>query len=229
MTSMQEITVRAVLRGSVQPLGRTTSGIDKHPVAGPVHVHALGLEGDQQADLRVHGGVDKAVHCYPWRHYAAWRSELPACERLAAPGAFGENLCLDGLDEHGVCIGDRWRIGAATVVVSQGRQPCFKLNLRFGVADMAARVQHTLRAGWYLSVESPGEVAAGDRAVLLDRPHPGFSVARLLALIRDRVTAPAEIEPVLQLPLPARWRRTFEQRLQSGLVEDWSRRLDGAS
>lgn len=92
---------------------------------------------------------------------------------------------------------------------------------------MAARVQHTLRAGWYLSVEAPGEIAAGDRAVLLDRPHAAFSVGRLLALIRDRATDPRLLEPVLQLPLPERWRRVFEQRLQSGQVEDWSRRLDG--
>lgn len=128
-----------------------------------------------------------------------------------------------------VCIGDRWRIGTAVAVVSQGRQPCFKLNLRFGVADMAARVQHTLRAGWYLRVEQPGEVAAGDRLTLLDRPHAAFSVARLLALIRDRVTDPAQIEPVLRLPLPPSWQRLFERRLTMQQVEDWARRLKGST
>ena len=174
-----------------------------------------------------HGGEDKALHCYAWDHYALWRAELPGCALWQAPGAFGENLSIDGLDEEAVCIGDHWRIGSAVTVVSQGRQPCFKLNLRFGIADMAARVQNTLRAGWYLRVEQAGEIAAGDPLVLLHRPHPAFSVARVLALIRDRVTDVAQVEPVLQLPLPPSWRRLFEQRLNSAQVEDWSRRLWG--
>lgn len=218
--------VRAVLRGGVKPLGRTESAIDKRPVTGAVHVQALGLEGDKQADRRVHGGVDKALHCYAWHHYAAWRAELPGCALWDAPGAFGENLSIEGLDEHGVCIGDRWRIGTTITVVSQGRQPCFKLNLRFGVPDMAARVQNTLRAGWYLRIEQPGAVAARDSMTLLDRPHPGFTVAHLLALIRDRVTDPVLIEPVLRLPLPPSWHRLFEQRLRAQRVEDWSRRME---
>ncbi len=217
--------VRAVLRGTTQPLGRHLSAIDKQPVTGPVRVLPLGLEGDEQADRRVHGGVDKALHCYAWHHYAHWRDELPACALLQAPGAFGENLSIDGLDETAVCIGDRWQIGSAIVVVSQGRQPCFKLNQRFGTPDMSARVQNSLRAGWYLRVEHSGALAAGDPLRLLDRPHPEHSVAALLALIRDRVTRPEQIEPVLQLPLPPSWRRLFEQRLQSGQVEDWSRRM----
>jgi MOSC domain-containing protein YiiM len=218
-------TVRAVLRGVVQPLGRTTSAIDKQTVGGPVRVHRLGLAGDEQADRRIHGGEEKALHCYAWSHYAAWRAELPGFERWHAPGAFGENLSIEGLDENSVCIGDRWRVGTAVTVVSQGRQPCFKLNLRFEVADMAARVQSTLRAGWYLRVEQPGEVAAGASLSLMDRPHPTFSVARLLALIRDRVTEPAQLEPVLRLALTSSWRRLFEQRLAARQVEDWSRRM----
>lgn len=214
--SARQATVRAVLRGNVQPLGHATSAIDKLQVVGPVRVHALGLDGDEQADRRVHGGEDKALHCYAWKHYAAWRRELLGCALWRVPGAFGENLSVEGLDEHAVCIGDRWLIGTAVTVVSQGRQPCFKLNLRLGVDNMAARVQNTLRAGWYLRVERPGEVAAGDSLVLLDRPHPAFSVACVLAMIRDRVTDPARIEPVLQLPLPPSWRRLFEQRLHAG-------------
>lgn len=220
-------TVRAVLRGSVQPLGRTTSAIDKHPVTGQVLVERLGLAGDAQADLRIHGGEDKAVHCYSWAHYETWREELPACQLFDAPGAFGENLSIDGLDEHTVCIGDRWRIGSAVFLVSQGRQPCFKLNLRFGVADMATRVQNSLRAGWYLRVAEPGVLAAGDRVELLDRPHPDHSIASLLALIRDRETDTRRLAPVLALPLPPSWRRLFDRRRQTGQTEDWSKRLHG--
>ena len=219
--------LRAVLRGTVQPLGRSSSAIDKRPVDGPVAVHALGLAGDEQADRRVHGGPDKALHAYAWAHHADWRAELPGNAWWGVPGAFGENLCVDGLDEHGVCIGDRWRVGSTTLVVTQGRQPCFKLNLRFGQADMAARVQATGRAGWYLRVEQPGTLAAGDALELLERPHPAHSVARLLALVRDRVTDPAQLRPVLDLPLPESWRQLFARRLQDARVEDWSRRLDG--
>lgn len=219
--------VRLVLEGGVAPLGNTTSGIDKHPVAGARRVQRLGLVGDAQADLRAHGGPDKAVHCYAWAHYAWWREALAPSPLLDAPGAFGENLSLDGIDEHDVFIGDRWRIGSAVFEVSQGRQPCYKLNLRFGVPDMAARVQRSLRAGWYLRVIEPGFVAAGDRLELLERPWPTYSVAALLALIRDREVSAERLAPVLRLPLTPSWRRLFETRLASGCAEDWSARLDG--
>jgi MOSC domain-containing protein YiiM len=220
-------TVRAVLRGGVRPLGRTTSAIDKHPVAGAVHVARSGLSGDAQADLRLHGGEHKAVHCYAWAHYETWRKELPACGLLNAPGAFGENLSIEGWDEHTVCIGDLWHVGSAVLAVSQGRQPCFKLNLRFGVADMAARVQNSLRAGWYLRVVEPGVLVAGDRAELVERPHPGHSIASLLTLIRDRATDARRLAPVLALPLSPSWRCLFERRMQTGQTEDWSSRLHG--
>ena len=219
--------VRMVLRGAVQPLGHTTSAIDKQPVHAPVAVHADGLEGDAQADRRVHGGVDKAVHCYAWRHYADWRKELPDCALLQAHGAFGENLAIDGLDEATVCIGDRWRIGSAVFTITQGRQPCYKLNLRFGLRDMAARVQQSLRAGWYLRVDTPGVLAAGDPVELLARPHPDHSIAALLAMIRDRDTDAARLTRVLALPLPPSWRRLFQRRLDTQKIEDWSARLQG--
>lgn len=221
--------VRLVLEGAVGPLGNTTSGIDKHPVVGPRPVQRLGFVGDAQADLRSHGGPDKAVHCYAWTHYAWWREALAPDSLLDAPGAFGENLSLDGIDEHDVFLGDRWRIGSAVFEVSQGRQPCYKLNLRFGVADMATRVQQNLRAGWYLRVIEPGFVSAGDRLELLERPWPTHSVAALLALIRDREVSAERLAPVLRLPLTPSWRRLFEGRLASGSTEDWSARLVGHS
>lgn len=222
--------VRSVLIGRVQALGPTVSGIAKRPVSGPVRVERLGLAGDQQADLRVHGGEDKAVLCYAWSHYDHWRSVFPGQPLLDAPGAFGENLSVEGLDERAVCIGDRWRIGSALFSVTQGRQPCFKLNLRFGVPDMAARVQASGRAGWYLRVLEPGwRIEAGDACELIERPHPAHSVASLLAMIRDRETRPDRLEPVLESPLPPSWRRLFERRLQSGQTEDWRRRLEGMS
>ncbi|MEC5399687.1 MOSC domain-containing protein [Uliginosibacterium sp. H1] len=223
----------AVLVGRAVAFGRpgVRSGIAKQPVAGPVMAGELGLTGDEQGDLRVHGGPDKAVHCYAWQHYARWRQALAASDAalalLQAPGAFGENLSVEGLDEHGVCIGDRWQIGHSVMEVSQGRQPCWKLNQRFGVPDMARRVQDSLMAGWYMRVLAPGDVQAGDTWALLERLHPDWSIARLLGLIRDRDTDASTLAAVLRLPLPPSWQRLFSRRLESGTVEDWASRMVG--
>ena len=221
--------VRSVLTGSIRPLGarQVPSAIDKQAVNGPQAVHELGLAGDQQADRRVHGGIDKAVHCYAWSHYAWWQAYYPQQPLFGQPGAFGENLSLDGMTENDVCIGDVLQIGSARFAVSQGRQPCFKLNLRFELPDMAAQVQDSLRAGWYLRVLQEGTLQAGDSVTLLERPHPDYSVATLLALIRDRETRPALLDPVLQLPLPDSWRKLFAHRRAAGEVEDWARRMQG--
>lgn len=225
--------VRAVLTGVVRSYTRphSRSAINKQPHADAVAVGPLGLAGDEQGDPRVHGGPDKAVHCYAWGHYAQWQASLPpvATPLLQQPGAFGENLSLDGLDEHGTCIGDRWQIGSAQFEVSQGRQPCWKLNDRFQVPDMARRVQDSGLAGWYLRVTRPGMVQVGDRVQLLVHPHPGWTVARLLQLIADRSCDPAVLDEVLTLPLPSSWQRLFARRLEAGQAEDWAFRLQGVA
>ena len=228
--------ITAVLTGPVAPLGAAgaTSAIAKRPAAQPVAIGPLGLAGDAQADLRVHGGPDKAVHLYAWAHYAQWQQDLQAATGLPppllqAPGAFGENLAVTGVDEAGVCMGDHWRAGSAVLQVTQGRQPCWKLNLRFGVPDMAARVQQSLRAGWYCRTLQAGMVQAGDALELLERPHPGWTVQRLLALIRDRECNPDVLGEVLALPLPPSWRKLFTRRLEQGLAENWEPRLNGST
>lgn len=222
--------VRSVLIGRAAPSSRpgVLSAIAKQPVEGRVAVHKLGLLGDEQGDLRVHGGPDKAVHCYSWSHYQTWREALPDCALLHAPGAFGENLSVEGVGEEGVCLGDQLRIGTARFSVSQGRQPCWKLNDRFGQQDMAKQVQMSLRAGWYLRVEQAGDVGAGDAIELLARPHPQASVARLLRAIRDRVQDPAQLRELLALPLTESWRRLFAGRLSSGEIEAWAPRMGEA-
>ena len=175
----------------------------------------------------MHGGPDKAVHVYPWAHYAIWRSELGDRPLLAAPGAFGENLSVDGLDEQSVCLGDEWQIGSARFAVSQGRQPCWKLNDRFGEPHMARRVQDTGRTGWYLRVLAQGSLQADDPVVLITRPHPDWPLDRVATLIRQRVCEPATLHAVLALPLPPSWRKLFERRLEQGAAEDWAPRLHG--
>lgn len=218
------------LTGPVAPLAGTdaTSAIAKSPVAGRLWLGAGGFEGDAQADRRVHGGPEKAVHHYPADHYAAWRAELGDLPLLSGPGAFGENVAMAGLSEDAVAAGDIFRLGAALVQVSQGRQPCWKLNRRFGVADMARRVQGSGRTGWYYRVLEPGHVAPGDDLVLIDRPAPHWTLHRLWrAMYVDRLNR-AELEGIAALDVLAEgWRRYAQRRLESGRVEDWRPRLEG--
>ncbi|HEY0417158.1 MAG TPA: MOSC domain-containing protein, partial [Gaiellaceae bacterium] len=137
-----------------------TTAIFKSRFEGRVAVRRLNLDGDRQADLSVHGGAAKAVYAYPLEHYGYWREELG--EELPF-GAFGENVTVEGLPlEQAIGIGDRLRMGSAKLVVTQPRLPCYKLGLRFGRADMVKRFLASGRTGYYLAVESEGEVAAGD-------------------------------------------------------------------
>ena len=219
-----------LLTGRVRPLPDSdrTSGIYKTPVTGPLQLGALGLEGDEQADLRVHGGIEKAVHHYPAEHYPDWRAELGPLPDLARPGGFGENISTTGLTEENVAVGDIFRLGGALVQVSQGRQPCWKLNRRFGVPDMARRVQGTGRTGWYYRVLQPGRVAPGDMLALEDRIAPEWTLRRLWhALYVDRMNL-AELRGIAALDVLAEgWRKYAIRRLDSGRVEDWNKRLEG--
>lgn len=211
-------------RGAGEP-----SAIGKQPVTGPVRVGRLGLSGDEQADLAVHGGPDKAVHHYPHDHYAFWRTAIGDHPLLGDYGAFGENLSTRGLTEETVCIGDRWRLGSALVEVSQGRQPCWKLNDRFGVPDMARRVQDTMRSGWYCRVLESGSLQAGDAIELVDRPHPEWPLSLLMEMLYRRRLDRGLLARARALPLVPSWQRLIERRLEEGRVEDWTSRLDGPS
>ncbi|MEO5962829.1 MAG: MOSC domain-containing protein [Thermomonas sp.] len=229
MTGLLRVCVDALLTGRAKPYTRagSFSGIDKHACCGSVHIGTLGLSGDEQGDPRVHGGPDKAVHHYAFESYAAWQQDLGPLPLLQAPGAFGENISTHGLDEGNVCIGDQFALGSALLEVSQGRQPCWKLNDRFDVPDMARRVQSTGRTGWYYRVLQAGVATAGDLLELQTRPYPDWTLRRLNALLFERVLDPATLEPALLLPLVPSWRRLVERRLQQCEVEDWSRRIDG--
>jgi MOSC domain-containing protein YiiM len=221
--------VDALLRGRAQPYTRpgSVSAIAKTPFAGSVHIGECGLEGDEQGDRRVHGGPDKAVHHYPRDHYALWREELGEHALLSVPGAFGENISSQGLTEAQVCLGDRYRLGEAVLEVSQGRQPCWKLNDRFGVADMARRVQSSGRTGWYYRVLATGQAVAGDRLQLLARPWPQWSLQRIATMLYTRTLDFDELRAAMALPLVPSWRKLVEMRLARGAVEDWGSRIEG--
>ncbi len=226
------VKVERVLVGHAVPFGRpgARSAIGKRPLEGPVEVGPAGLLLDEQGDPRHHGGPEKAIHHYAFDHYSYWRSQLapvsPSC--LEAAGAFGENLSTLGLTEADMCVGDAWRLGTVLLQVSQARQPCWKLNHRFGVADMVLRVQTSGRTGWYYRVLEPGWIAPGDTLALVDRPHPDWPLARLLrAFYVDRMNRAAlEGIKALELLSPS-WRNVAARRLERGEVEDWTRRLEG--
>jgi MOSC domain-containing protein YiiM len=193
--------------------GRTVrTSIFKEPVAGPVRVGKLNLAGDEQSDLSVHGGVDKAVYVYPSEHYAYWRGELPG-----APlpwGAFGENLTTEGLSESALRIGDRLIIGSADLVVTQPRLPCFKLGIRFGRPDMVKRFQRSGRTGFYLSVLGEGAISAGDPIRILPTEAPSLSVADIARLYAADETEEGLLRRASELgALPEGWRAYFRNRL----------------
>jgi MOSC domain-containing protein YiiM len=221
--------VDAVLCGRAVPYTRpgTRSAIAKQAVAGPVAVGTLGLTGDEQGDTRAHGGPDKAVHHYAFEHYAAWRDELGVLPVLSQPGAFGENLSTHGVTESSLCLGDRVRAGSVLLEVSQSRQPCWRLNDRFGVPDMARRVQQTSRTGWYYRVLEPGTLQAGDALVLVARPWGAWPLARLIDVLYHRPLDAGVLQAMSALPLTPSWRRLVDARLARGRVEDWSARMDG--
>ncbi|MEO3429311.1 MOSC domain-containing protein [Pelagibius sp. CAU 1746] len=225
-----QLSIVAALVGKLAPLGRrgVASGILKRPVSGAVEVARSGLEGDEQGDRKHHGGPEKAVHHYALDHYPAWRAECPGIAgHLAAPGAFGENISTRGITEADVCIGDVYRLGTATVQVTQARQPCWRLNERFGLPTMARRVQESGRTGWYYRVLDEGRVGPGDGFALVDRCAEDWPLARILQVLyhdtldRDLLRQLAELSP-----LAPSWRGLARRRLERHSVEDWSRRLD---
>ena len=177
----------------------------KQPVMGPVKVHADRIEGNEQADLRFHGGPDKAVLAYSADHYPAWRDQLALPEM--GGGGFGENLTISGQTEENVCLGDRYAIHNVILEVSQPRQPCWKLARRWRVIDLPKRVIQTGRSGWYFRVIQPGEITAGQEITLLSRPHADWPLSRVNQVFYTRSRHPAERQALAAIPeLAEAWR-----------------------
>jgi MOSC domain-containing protein YiiM len=188
------------------------TSIFKSPVSGRIRVAQLNLEGDQQSDLSVHGGIDKAVYAYPSEHYSFWRQELPDID--LPWGAFGENFTTAGLVEETVHIGDRFRLGSAEFVVTQPRMPCFKLGIRFNRPDIVKRFLQSGRTGFYFAVLKEGEVTTGDSIKLLKRDENGITVADIVNLYRRDASNQDLLQRVSELPsLPQNWRDYFRKRL----------------
>lgn len=219
----------ALLTGRAKPFTRpgAFSAIHKSSRNDTLRIKVLGLEGDEQGDLRVHGGVDKAIHHYPWDHYAAWVTHVGLHPLLTTPGGFGENFSTCGWTEDNICIGDRIQAGTAVLEVSQGRMPCWKLNDRFETPGIALKMQQSGFTGWYYRVLQEGFVAVGDELRRVARPHPDWPLRRVSDVIFSRDVDPRLVHACLELPLPPPLRKILERRSSRGTVEDWTSRLDG--
>ena len=200
---------------------RVTTGIFKQAVSGRVALRKLNLDGDRQADLRVHGGELKAVYCYPVEHYAYWKKELPG--RDLPFGVFGENFTTEGLLEDSVHLGDRFAVGSAEVVVTQPRLPCYKLGVRFQSDEMVKRFLAAARTGFYLAVTLEGEVGAGDEIKPLSRDPSAVPVSEITRLYVANPAAHGEtfrdadaavVHRALQVDgFPQNWKSYLRDRL----------------
>ncbi|CAM3315268.1 hypothetical protein SB6411_05224 [Klebsiella spallanzanii] len=207
--------------------GSRPSAIGKIQVDGELTLGDLGLEGDEQAEKKIHGGPDRALCHYPREHYAHWARELPEQADLFCAPAFGENLSTEGLTEKNVYIGDIFRWGEALIQVTQPRSPCFKLNYHFGVSDMAQLMQNSGKTGWLYRIVAGGQVS-GDAPLELVSRLSDVSVHEAGAIAWNMPFDDEQYHRLLSAAgLSVSWSRTMQKRRLSGQIEDNSRRLWG--
>ena len=211
---MKIISVNVGLPRVVTSNGEPVStGIFKVPEAGRVMLRTLNLDGDRQADLSVHGGPSKAVYVYPSEHYDYWQRELP--EMQLPWGMFGENFTTAGLLESEIHIGDKFRAGAAVVMATEPRMPCYKLGIKFGRADIVKRFLASGRSGFYFAVLQEGEVGAGDAIELIEKNPDSVRVSDITALYtREKRNAGLLRRALAVEALPESWKDYFQHQLQ---------------
>lgn len=182
---MIQTKLKHVLIGTPKPFrdDGEMSAITKNAIKGSLMLRFEGLDGNKVADLLHHGGRDKAVHLYPIEHYEFWKKRYPDVDFLDQPGAFGENFSCTGLGEDRLCLGDIFRVGEALIECSHARQPCWKLNHRFGKSDVLKTVVQTGKSGSYFRVLEEGLIKAGDDLIQKDRPLPDWPLDRVFGLI----------------------------------------------
>jgi MOSC domain-containing protein YiiM len=216
-SSQAAFKVLSIQVGRVAPLsGNVQSGFVKSLVQGEIQAGVLGLSGDEQADLTVHGGPDKAVYCYPFEHYARWAHDYPRHKPMLIGGGFGENLTTLGLNEETVSIGQIFRVGTAELQVTQPRQPCFKLAIRFDDGTLGRAMMRTGRTGWYVRIIKPGALRAGDQIHILHTPNPSWTIARFNTLLLNRAGSTRKRDELAELAA------------LEGLAEGWKRRAQEA-
>ena len=192
-----------------------TTAIFKDPVNGPIILRKLNLDGDKQADLTVHGGIDKAVYSYPEEHYYYWRKQFPNMD--LEWGMFGENFTTEGLLEDAVNVGDQFQIGSAKLVATQPRMPCYKLGVRFGRMDVIRKFMTSGRPGIYFKVLTEGEIKTGDKIKLIKRDKNNVTVKDIVTLYITRNNTD-NIETMRRATkirdLPEGWRSEFQQKIE---------------
>ena len=205
----------SLFSGRIRPLpasGRP-SGIYKQALTSSVSIDFNGFVGDEQADLRVHGGPEKAIHLYPAGHYAKLADAFPECASALVPGSMGENISTRALDEHQVRIGEVWRLGSSRLQVCQPRNPCWKIDDKFGCDGMAAYIAEHRLTGWYWRVLTPGVTAPGDQ-LELDTAADAPTLAAAMALAAAHRPPLAALQALADLPgLASQWRTKIINRL----------------
>ncbi|SFU82719.1 6-hydroxyaminopurine reductase [Xenorhabdus koppenhoeferi] len=203
------------------------SAISKLLVNGRLQLTSLGLEGDEQAETRFHGGPDRALCHYPSEHYLFWKRQFPELLELIVSPLFGENISTEGMTEDTVYIGDIFQWGETLIQITQPRSPCYKLNLVTDISAFAAMMQNNGRCGWLYRVISPGFVSTSEPIRLLSR-NSDVSVQEAISIAFH---SPFDEEQYRRLMgaagLSASWNLTMQKRLLHGKIEDFNRRLFG--
>jgi MOSC domain-containing protein YiiM len=200
---VQDLTL--VSNSKQSPARVVQSAINKTPIDGPVEVNEYGIIGDQQADRKLHGGIDKAILCYCSDHFAYWADKA---NREVKPGAFGENLTIQGAKEKDLCIGDRLSIGDCELEVSQPRQPCLKLSAHWQESQMVRWVSQVGYTGWYCRVTKPGNIASGSAIEIIERPNPSWSIDRANQMMYGQIIDATAMAELFQLPqLSHAWKK----------------------
>ncbi len=213
---MKVLSVNVGLPRKVLFNGQTvTTAIFKDPVTGPVMLRKLNIDGDKQADLTVHGGLDKAVYSYPEEHYDYWRKQFPDMDLIW--GMFGENFTTEGLMEDAVNIGDQLQIGSAKLVATQPRMPCYKLGVRFGHMEIIRRFLASGRPGIYFRVLKEGKVQTGDKMEIIRRDENSVTVKDIVRLFitRDHVDSIETMRQAMKISvLPDGWKYEFQKNIE---------------
>lgn len=190
------------------------SAIWKQPLVGPVRITTEGLVGDVQADRRVHGGPEKAVHHYAGENYAKLAERFPDIAEALVVGSIGENISTFGFDESNVCIGDIVRVGSAVLQVSQPRRPCWKIDSRYGLKGITAHIVESGLTGWYYRVLEEGEAKPGDVLERIERPAGAVSLDTLWAAWHQHRPDHDQLAAIAAAPgLTPAWVKKIHDRL----------------
>lgn len=206
----------SIFTGHIQalPISGRPTGIYKSPVTNRINLGYEGFAGDQQADRKVHGGPEKAVHLYPARHYAKLAATFPNAASALIPGALGENISSEDLCESDVRIGDVWQLGTATLQVCQPRNPCWKIDERFSCEGMASYIANHRLTGWYWRVTTPGTVSPEDSLDLLNPAADAMTLAEAMLLWQAHRPSLADLERLASTPgIALNWQDKIIQRL----------------